>query len=155
MTKNRKKEKPETNYIREYYDAIQAGTVTVGQYIKDIYGILADGLDSGKWKFDSGKANKAIKFIENFCHHSEGRNDLLKLELWQKAIVSAIFGILDKKTGYRQFREVFIIVARKNGKTLFAAAIVAYMAYIDGEYGAKCYILAPKLEQAELAFDAF
>ena len=40
MTKNRKKEKPETNYIREYYDAIQAGTVTVGQYIKDIYGIL-------------------------------------------------------------------------------------------------------------------
>ena len=155
MTKNRKKEKPETNYIREYYDAIQAGTVTVGQYIKDIYGILVDGLDSGKWKFDSGKANKAIKFIENFCHHSEGRNDLLKLELWQKAIVSAIFGILDKKTGYRQFREVFIIVARKNGKTLFAAAIVAYMAYIDGEYGAKCYILAPKLEQAELAFDAF
>lgn len=155
MTKNRKKEKPETNYIREYYDAIQAGTVTVGQYIKDIYGILVDGLDSGKWKFDSGKANKVIKFIENFCHHSEGRNDLLKLELWQKAIVSAIFGILDKKTGYRQFREVFIIVARKNGKTLFAAAIVAYMAYIDGEYGAKCYILAPKLEQAELAFDAF
>lgn len=155
MTKNRKKAKPETNYIREYYDAIQAGTVTVGQYIKDIYGILVDGLDSGKWKFDSGKANKAIKFIENFCHHSEGRNDLLKLELWQKAIVSAIFGILDKKTGYRQFREVFIIVARKNGKTLFAAAIVAYMAYIDGEYGAKCYILAPKLEQAELAFDAF
>lgn len=155
MTKNRKKAKPETNYIREYYDAIQDGTVTVGQYIKDIYGILVDGLDSGKWKFDSGKANKAIKFIENFCHHSEGRNDLLKLELWQKAIVSAIFGILDKKTGYRQFREVFIIVARKNGKTLFAAAIVAYMAYIDGEYGAKCYILAPKLEQAELAFDAF
>ena len=76
MTKNRKKEKPETNYIREYYDAIQDGTVTVGQYIKDIYGILVDGLDSGKWKFDSGKANKAIKFIENFCHHSEGRNDL-------------------------------------------------------------------------------
>ena len=73
------------------------------------------------------KANKAIKFIENFCHHSEGRSDLLKLELWQKAIVSAIFGIVDEG-GFRQFREVFILVARKNGKTLFAAAIIAYMA---------------------------
>lgn len=77
------------------------------------------------------------------------------MELWQKAIVSAIFGILDKNTGYRQFREVFLVVARKNGKTLFAAAIMAYMAYIDGEYGAKLYCLAPKLEQADLAYDAF
>ena len=47
------------------------------------------------------------------------------------------------------------MVARKNGKTLFAAAIMAYMAYIDGEYGAKLYCLAPKLEQADLAYDAF
>lgn len=55
----------------------------------------------------------------------------------------------------RQFREVVLIVARKNGKTLFSAAIMAYMAYIDGEYGAKLYCLAPKLDQAELCFDAF
>ena len=53
------------------------------------------------------------------------------------------------------FREVLLIVARKNGKTLLAAAIMAYMAYIDGEYGAKLYCLAPKLDQAELCFDAF
>lgn len=77
------------------------------------------------------------------------------MELWQKAIVSAIFGILDKNTGYRQFGKFFWMVARKNGKTLFAAAIMAYMAYIDGEYGAKLYCLAPKLEQADLAYDAF
>lgn len=62
---------------------------------------------------------------------------------------------MDKRTGYRQFREVFIVVARKNGKTLFAAAIAAYMAYIDGEYGAKVYFLAPKLDQADLVYDAF
>ena len=60
-----------------------------------------------------------------------------------------------KRQGYRQFREVFIVVARKNGKTLFAAAIAAYMAYIDGEYGAKVYFLAPKLDQADLVYDAF
>ena len=145
----------DNNYIFQYWEAIQNGTVTVGKWIRTIYKILVDGLKSGKWDYDEGKAEKAIKFIENFCHHSEGRNDLLKLELWQKAIVSAIFGIMDKKTGYRQFREVFIVVARKNGKTLFAAAIAAYMTYIDGEYGAKVYFLAPKLDQADLVYDAF
>lgn len=143
------------NWIFAYHEAIQKGEVIVGVWIRLVYEILVDGLKNGLWEYDEKKANKAITFIENFCHHSEGRNDLLQLELWQKAIVAAIFGIIDKETGYRQFREVFIVVARKNGKTLFAAAIAAYMTYIDGEYGAKVYFLAPKLDQAELVYDAF
>lgn len=143
------------NYIFEYYNAIQTGKVCAGKNVKKIYKILTDGIKSGEYIYKDKKAKKAIRFIENFCHHSEGRSDLLKLELWQKAIVSAIFGIIDPATGYRQFREVFLLVARKNGKTLFAAAIMAYMAYIDGEYGAKLYCLAPKLDQADLCFDAF
>lgn len=142
------------NYIYEYRDAIKSGRATVGKWIKLIFDILVRGIEEKKWFYDDKKAKKAIKFIENFCHHSEGRSDLLKLELWQKAVVSAIFGIVGDD-GYRQFREVLIIVARKNGKTLFAAAIIAYMAYLDGEYGAKIYCLAPKLEQADLVYDAF
>lgn len=144
-----------TNFIFEYNAAIKSRKIQAGKWIKLIFAILAAGINEGDWFFDYQKANRAIKYIENFCHHSEGRSDLLKLELWQKAIVSAIFGILDKDTGYRQFREVFLLVARKNGKTLFAAAIMSYMAYVDGEYGAKLYCLAPKLEQAELCYDAF
>lgn len=143
------------NWIFKYHEAIQKKEVIVGIWVRLCFEILTTGLLNGEWEFNEKKANKAIKFIENFCHHSEGRSDLLHLELWQKAIVSAIFGIMDKTTGYRQFREVFIIVARKNGKTLFAAAIAAYMTYIDGEYGAKVYFLAPKLDQADLVYDAF
>lgn len=143
------------NWIFKYHEAIQKKEVIVGVWVRLCFEILTTGLLNGEWEFNEKKANKAIKFIENFCHHSEGRSDLLHLELWQKAIVSAIFGIMDKTTGYRQFREVFIIVARKNGKTLFAAAIAAYMTYVDGEYGAKIYFLAPKLDQADLVYDAF
>lgn len=143
------------NWIFKYHEAIQKKEVIVGVWVRLCFEILTTGLLNGEWEFNEKKANKAIKFIENFCHHSEGRSDLLYLELWQKAIVSAIFGIMDKTTGYRQFREVFIIVARKNGKTLFAAAIAAYMTYVDGEYGAKVYFLAPKLDQADLVYDAF
>ena len=143
------------NWIFKYHEAIKKKEVIVGVWVRLSFEILTTGLLNGEWEFNEKKANKAIKFIENFCHHSEGRSDLLHLELWQKAIVSAIFGIMDKTTGYRQFREVFIIVARKNGKTLFAAAIAAYMTYVDGEYGAKVYFLAPKLDQADLVYDAF
>lgn len=143
------------NWIFKYHEAIQKKEVIVGVWVRLCFEILTTGLLNGEWEFNEKKANKAIKFIENFCHHSEGRSDLLHLELWQNAIVSAIFGIMDKTTGYRQFREVFIIVARKNGKTLFAAAIAAYMTYVDGEYGAKVYFLAPKLDQADLVYDAF
>ena len=143
------------NWIFKYHEAIKKKEVIVGVWVRLCFEILTTGLLNGEWEFNEKKANKAIKFIENFCHHSEGRSDLLHLELWQKAIVSAIFGVMDKTTGYRQFREVFIIVARKNGKTLFAAAIAAYMTYVDGEYGAKVYFLAPKLDQADLVYDAF
>ena len=143
-----------TNYIAQYYVAITAGLIVAGKWILAIYKIIVTGLGNGDFFFDEKKADKAIRFVEGFCHHCEGRNDLIKLELWQKAALSLIFGIVDDR-GLRIFREVFIVVGRKNGKTLFASAIMAYMAYLDGEYGAKIYCLAPKLEQASICYDNF
>ncbi len=142
------------NYIYEYYQKIQDGSFIVGKWIKLWYTYIVKGIEQGLFSFDQKKANKAIKFIENFCHHCEGRNDLLKLELWQKAATSVLFGIMDRN-GNRQFREAVIIMSRKQGKTLFASAIIAYMSYLDGEYGAKIYCLAPKLEQANIVYDNF
>ena len=69
-------------------------------------------------------------------------------------MLSVIFGIIDKD-GNRQFREVFFVVGRKNGKTLLAAAIAEYMTFLDGEYGGRIYFAAPKLEQASLCFEAY
>lgn len=142
------------NYIFAYYQAIQDGSVVVGRWIKLIFSYIVSGLERGSFFLDQKKANLAIRFIESFCHHSEGRNDLLKLELWQKAVVSTIFGIVDAN-GLRHFREVVIIVSRKNGKSLFAAAIIAYCTYCDGEYGAKVFCVAPKLDQADIVYSAF
>lgn len=142
------------NYILAYYQAMKDGTVNVGRWILLFYEYVVKGLSDQSFFFDQKKANKAIKFIEIFCHHCEGRDDLLKLELWQKACVSVIFGIVGAD-GLRQFREIVIIVSRKNGKTLFAAAIIAYCVYLDGEYGAKVFCVAPKLDQADLVYSAF
>lgn len=140
--------------IYEYYQKINSGEIKVGKWIHKIYDILIDGLEQGKWFYDEKKADKCVRFIETFVHHSKGRSDLLTLELWQKAIICAIFGIV-REDGRRQFREVILIVARKNGKSLFASAIMACMAFIDNEFGADLYCLAPKLDQANIVFDNF
>jgi len=145
---------PFANHIQEYYHRIQTGDIVAGKWIKLLYEKITAGLRDGLFYFDDRKANRAISFIETFCRHVEGRNDYITLELWQKATVSVIFGVVDDE-GLRIFREVFMVMGRKNGKSLFASAIIAYMVYLDGEYGAKVYCLAPKLEQAAIVYDNF
>ena len=144
------------NEILKYYQQITDGTVTVGRWVKLLYEYIVRGLEARQFFFNAKKATAAIRFIESFCHHHEGAlaPGRLKLELWQKALVSIIFGVVDD-TGARQFREVFFVVARKNGKTLLAAAIAEYCTFLDGEYGGRIYFAAPKLEQAALCFDAY
>lgn len=145
---------PFANPIQEYHYRIQHGDIVAGEWIKLLYDKIVAGLRDGLFYYDAKKANRAIEFIENFCHHCEGRNDLLTLELWQKATVCLIFGIVDEN-GLRVYREVFLVMGRKNGKSLLASAIIAYVKYLDGEYGAKIYCLAPKLEQAAIVYDNF
>jgi len=145
---------PFASYIHEYHSKIQSGEIVVGKWIKLLYDKIIAGLSDGLFYFDAKKANRAIEFIETFCRHCEGRDDYIKLELWQKSTVCLMFGIVDEN-GLRIFREVFLVMGRKNGKSLFASACIAYMTYLDGEYGAKIYCLAPKLEQAAIVYDNF
>ena len=144
------------DFILQYYQAIEDGSITVGRWVRLWYEYIIRGLAAKSFFFSQKKANRAIKFIETFCHHHEGAlaPGTIKLELWQKALISVIFGILDE-TGARQFREAFVVIGRKNGKTLLAAAISEYMTLMDGEYGARIYFCAPKLDQARLCYDAF
>ena len=145
---------PFANDIQAYYHNIKTGAVVAGKWVRLLYEKITANLRDGHCFFDARKANRAIDFIETFCRHSEGRDDLIKLELWQRAAVSCMFGLVDKE-GVRIFREVFLVMGRKNGKSLFASACIAYMVYLDGEYGAKIYCLAPKLEQASIVYDNF
>jgi len=148
--------KPANNYILEYYQKIKDGTETAGRWIREWYALIVDGLQQKRFFYDHKKAVKVIRFCEMFCRHHEGplAPHLISLELWQKAMLSVIFGIMDED-GNRQFREVFVEIGRKNGKTLIAAAIADFMLYMDGEYGARLYFVAPKLDQSRLCFNAF
>ena len=144
------------NYIFQYYQKITDGSIVVGKWIKLVYEYIVHGLENKEFYFDAKKANKVIDFVEKFSRHAEGAlaPNHIKLELWQKAFISVVFGIVDDD-GLRQFREVFLVVGRKNSKTTTLASICEYLAYADGEYGGRIYFTAPKLEQASQAYDAF
>ena len=144
------------NCILQYYQQIINGGVTVGAWIRKLYEVIVDGLETKRWYYDHRKAQNCIRFIETYCHHNKGplAPQRITLALWQKAALSLIFGIVDAD-GHRQFTEVVFIVGRKQGKTLLAGGIGNYVAYAAGEFGSEIYYLAPKLDQADLCFGAF
>ena len=144
------------NWILRYYQMIQDGSVTVGKWIHLLYERIIQDLENKVYFFDQKKANRVIAFFEKFTHHSKGRlaPQLVKLEIWQKALLSCAFGLVDEN-GIRVYREVLVVMGRKNGKSLLASGIAEYMAYADGEPGADCYFLAPKLDQADIVFNDF
>ena len=115
---------------------------------------VVTGLEQKQFFYDNKKANAAIDWIESHCFHTEGplAPGYLKLELWEKAFVACIFGIVDEN-GLRQFREVLLVVARKNGKSLLASAIARYVWLVDGGYGARVFNIAPKLDQANIIYN--
>ena len=146
--------KKQDNYIFAYYQKIKDGSVVVGRWIALLYDYLVNGLEKKDFYFDQKKANAAVDWMEEHCFHTEGplAPGRIKLELWQKALLSAVFGIVDKD-GHRQFREVLLVMARKNGKSIFASGIGKYEFMVDGGYGAKVFCCAPKLEQADIVYN--
>lgn len=144
------------NAILAYYQKIKDGSEEVGQWIRKLYDIILEGLSSRMWFYDSHKAWNAIRFMQRYCHHNSGplAPDRIVFDLWQRANLSLIFGIVDGD-GKRQWTECLWEMGRKMGKTLIAGGIGNYFAYACGEFGSQIYYLAPKLDQADLCYGAF
>lgn len=145
------------NYIEQYVAEMRAGRCIVGRRVRKVYEQLADDIKNPKngYIFDEKKALRPITFIERFCRHSKGEwaGKPVKLELFQKAFISALFGFVSAETGFRKYRETMLYVARKNGKSVLLACIVLYCLIADDEAGAECYSVATKKDQAKIIFD--
>jgi phage terminase large subunit-like protein len=142
------------NPIAQYYAEIEQGKVEVSAKVRRVYKHIVEFLSNpeSEWEYNEKKANRAIIFIEKFCKHSKGAfgGKPFILELWQKALVAATFGIVHKIDQTRKYQEVMLIVARKNGKSSLSAAIGLYMMIADNEPGAECYAVATKKDQAKI-----
>jgi len=143
------------NYIRIYYDQIIQGKIKVSKKVEKEVAYLIHELDNpGKYHYDDYLANRPIRFIESFCKQSQSTwiNKPIKLDLWQKAIIQALFGFVNSEK-IRRYKEVLIIVGRKNGKSTLLSALSLYMLLSDGEGGAQVCCVASKKDQAKIVFN--
>ena len=144
------------NWVLEYHRQIQAGEVVVSKRVRKVYEGLAKDILNPRdpWVFDEELGNRPIEFIERFCRHSKAQwmRQPIRLDVWQKAFVQALFGFVHKDTRLRRFKEVLLLVGRKNGKSTLLAGIALYMLIADGEGGAEVYTAAKKKDQAKIIF---
>lgn len=143
------------NPIITYFEKIDSGEIITSQKVYKVYKNLIDTVinnPKSQWEYSEERAWHAIEFIERYCKHSKGSvaGKPFILELWQKALIAAMFGIIDKIDGTRKFQEVVLIVARKNGKSTLAAAVGLYLMISDGELGPEIYSVATKKDQSKI-----
>lgn len=109
---------------------------------------------AGGCRFDDQAARRALDFFPRFLTHVKGalaRQPFI-LEPWQQAIIANLFG-WKRPDGTRRYREAFVFVPRKNGKSILIAGIVNLFLFTDNEPGAEVYSAAAEREQARLVFE--
>ena len=147
------------SYIRAYYDDIQSGKAIVGHFIKRQMEMLIGDLENPDLLIDFEDSDKRIRFIEKECRHLEapfaGKPFLLLP--FQKAIIEAIFAIKtfdeELQKYVRKYKEILLVMGRKNGKTPFASAI-SLAEWVCGEMGTKILYGSNDYDQADLLYMA-
>lgn len=158
-------------YIEEYYNFLKKNPdkachkvlVTYKKLVDDIkklkqvsfFNEITEENETHTYIFDEKKGNKPINFIEKYCRHSKGKwaGQPVKLELFQKAFIQALFGFVDRDTGIRKYKKGALFIGRKNGKSTMDSGLANFMLTKDGEGGAEVYSVATKREQAKVVWD--
>lgn len=139
---------------QQYFKSIASGEVVACDKIKKLANIMLPRFGKGyrEWHYDPKKALRPVEFIERFCKVPHGRAGVaFELTDYELAIVETAFGFVDEQD-LREFRDVMVVIGRKNGKTSLAAALSLYMLMADGEFAPQCYCIATSKDQASLAY---
>lgn len=106
-----------------------------------------------QYVFKPKKVQKVLDFFK-LLRHFKGKTSgkIFALEAWQEFIVAYLFGLYNED-GTRLVRNAYIEMARKQGKTAFAAGLALYCAFADGEPGAEVDLAANSKEQAKIAYE--
>lgn len=141
-----------TSQTTEYARRVVGGEIPAGRLVRLAcqrhLDDLATAVERGLW-FDEAAAARAVTFF-GFLRHSKGEwaGKVIVLEAWQRFIVGCLFGWKVLATGLRRFRNAYVEVPRKNGKSTLVAGLGLYLTMADGEAGAEVYCAATTLKQA-------
>lgn len=136
----------------EYITLISTGQISAGKLIRQSVEKFNELRNRSDIEFRSDKVESVIKFIACLKHSTGSHNNKpFVLESWQQFIVAYIYGLYWKESGTRVIKDVYIQLARKNGKTALAAALGLYHLIGDGEANAEVLLTANSKEQAKIA----
>lgn len=138
----------------KYANDVVSGKIVTGKWIRLACEKFLSDLKRTDIVIDVKQGQRAINFIERKLRHWEGswRGKPLLLQDWQKFIIMQIFGW--QKDGRRRIRSVYIQIARKNGKTSFAAAILLYCLFADRENTPQILVGANNEDQAKICVNS-
>lgn len=107
-----------------------------------------------EWKCKSkNKGDRVIEFFKTFITHTTGEwaGKKFKFIPWQTRFLKKLFGTL-KKDGYRQFKQAYLEIGKKNGKSEIAAGVCLYLLIADDEGGPEIVLAASDREQATIIY---
>lgn len=154
--------------VNGYIQGVLSGEIVTGLWVRKaverhVRDLQRQGDPDFPFYFDEAEAEDACLFFPvAFKHHkSEWAGRHFELSPWQCFCNAVLLGwkrvqtqeeIDAGKVPRRRFKRAHVSVARKNGKTTWAAGLAIYLAFADGEAAAEVYIGATKIEQARLLF---
>ena len=126
-------------FLEAYYRACRDGEYIIGIELSLSLENLMSDLESSEYRYDTTQADKYIDFMEHCVRLTKSPfyNKPMKLMLWQKAWISALFGfkIWDKELGrwVNRFTETLLLIGRKNTKSETSSALCLADLLIGGE----------------------
>lgn len=142
------------NKYTDYANSVLTGQIITCQYTKDVCQRYLNWLTRTDIEFRSDKADRVINFVEQL-EHFQGRwaGTKFKLSEWQKFIIYYVYGFYYVNTDNRVIKHVILDCARKQGKSMFVAALSLYALIGEKESGAEVDIVANSRQQARIMFD--
>lgn len=145
----------------EYAKSIIAGKKIAGQNLIEACKRFLDDLKRADLEYKNHDPDFVINIIEGFIVHKQGEDinghslvgKSLELQPWQIFIVCNLLGFYWKGTDERRYKEAFLMVPRKSGKTLFASALAWGLAVLEMRSGSKIYVTAAALRQSLQSFE--
>ena len=142
-------------YLEEYYTAVNTGEILACEAIKTVLNNLIIDFDNDSYYYDTTDADRRIHFIENCVHLTKSPfyGQPMKLLLFQKAIISALYGFKMQADNTDRFQKLLLLISRKNGKSEWSSALLL-AELIIGNYGSDIICSSNDDSQADILFEA-
>ena len=142
-------------YLEEYHKQIMEGAIIAGYELKDELSKLMEEMHDDRYIYDTRDADLRMDFMENCVRLTKSPfyGQPMKLMLWQKAFISAVYGFKMADDLTDRFRRILLLIARKNTKSETCSGL-ALTELITGNDGSDIVCSSNDDNQANILYEA-